>query len=70
MTSVSPNVRSRQFTKSHLSGRLYKTLIRTDLDSGRKISTKILSVLMQKLGLRFHEMEFLTEQATPLPFRD
>ena len=84
MTLVSPNVRSRQFTKSHLSEGLYKTLIRTDLDSGRKISTKILSVLMQKLGLRLgvihlrtylmdgslYEIEFLTEQATPLPFRD
>ena len=36
------NVHSKQFTKSHLSGGLYKISIRTDLDLDRKISTKIL----------------------------
>ena len=58
-------MRSRQFTKSYLSGGLYKIPIRTGLDLGRKISIKILSVLMQKLGFRLYEIEFLTKQATP-----
>ena len=43
-------MRSRQFAKSYLSGGLYKILIRSGLDLGRKISTKILFILMQKLG--------------------
>ena len=63
-------MRSRQFTKSYLSGGLYKIPIRTGLDLGRKISIKILSVLMQKLGFRLYEIEFLTKQATPPPLRD
>ena len=49
------NVRSRQFTKSYLSGGLYKIPVRTGLDLGRKISIKILSVLMQKLDFVFME---------------
>ena len=61
-------MRSRQFTKSHLSGGLYKIPIRTGLDLGRKISIKTLSVSMQKLGFRLYEIEFLTKQATP-PYR-
>ena len=64
------DVRSWQFTKSSLSGGLYKIPIRTGLDLGRKISIKILSVLMQKLGFRLYEIEFLTKQATPPPLRD
>ena len=56
-------MRSRQFIKSYLSGGLYKIPIRTGLDLGRKISIKILSVLMQKLGFRLYEIEFLTKQA-------
>ena len=67
---MSLNVRSRQITKSHLSGGLYKIPIRTGLDLGRKISTKILSVLMQKLGFQLYEIEFLTKQATPPLLRD
>ena len=67
---MSLNVRSRQITKSHLSGDLYKIPIRTGLDLGRKISTKILSVLMQKLGFQLYEIEFLTKQATPPLLRD
>ena len=63
-------MRSRQFTKSYLSGGLYKIPIRTGLDLGRKISIKILSVLMQKLGFRLYEIEFLTKQAIPPLFRD
>ena len=59
-------MRSRQFTKSYLSG-LYKIPIRAGLDLGRKISIKILSVLMQKLGFQLYEIEFLTKQATPPP---
>ena len=61
------NVRSRQFIKSYLSGGLCKIPIRTGLDLGRKISIKILSVLMQKLGFQLYEIEFLTKQATPPP---
>ena len=64
------NVRSGQFTKSYLSGGLYKIPIRTGLDLGRKVSIKILSVLMQKLGFRLYEIEFLAKQATPPPLRD
>ena len=63
-------MRSRQFTKSYLSGGLYKIPIRTGLDLGRKISIKILSVLIQKLGFRLYEIEFLTKQATPPYLRD
>ena len=63
-------MRSRQFTKSYLSGGLHKIPIRTGLDTGRKISIKILSVLMQKLGFQLYELEFLTKQATPPPLRD
>ena len=63
------NVRSRQFTKSYLSGGLYKIPVRTGLDLGRKISIKILSVLTQKLGFRLYEIEFLTKQVTPPPLR-
>ena len=40
--------------------------MRTDLELRRKISVKILSVLMQKLGFRLYEVEFLRKQATPL----
>ena len=43
MTLVSLKVRSRQFTKSYLSGGLYKMPVRTGLDFGRKISLKMLS---------------------------
>ena len=57
-------------TKLYLSGGLYKIPIRTCLDLGRKIFRKILSVLMQKLGFRLYEIEFLTKQATPLPLRN
>ena len=67
---MSLNMHSRQFTKSCLSGGLYKTSIRTGLHLGGKISVKIVSILMQKLGFRLYEMEFLTKQATPPPFRD
>ena len=42
----------RQFPKSYLSGGLYKMPIRSGLDLGRKISIKILSLLMQKLGFK------------------
>ena len=56
-------------TKSYLSGGLYKIPIRTGLDLGRKISIKILPVLVQKLGFRLYELEFLTKQATP-PIQD
>ena len=63
-------MRSRQFETSYLSGGLYKIPIRTGLDLGRKISIKILSVLMQKLGFRLYEIQFLTKQATPPPLRD
>ena len=62
---MSLNVRSRQFTKSHLSGDLYETPIKTGLDLGRKIYIKMLFVLMQKIGFRLYEIEFLTKQATP-----
>ena len=64
---MSLNVRSRQFTKSHLSGGLYKIPVRTGLNLGRKIFIKILSVLMQKLGFRLYQIEFLTKQAAPPP---
>ena len=40
------NVRSMQFAKSYLSGGLYKIPIRNGFDLGRKISIKILSVLI------------------------
>ena len=50
------NVRSRDFTKSYLSDGLYNMPIRTVLDLGRKISTKMLSVLMQKLGFQLYEL--------------
>ena len=69
-TLVLLNVRSRQFTTLYLSGGLYKITIRTDLDLVRKISIKMLSVLMQKLGFRLYEIQFLTKQATPPPLRD
>ena len=36
MTLLSTNVHSREFKKSYLSGGLYKTPIKTDLDLGRK----------------------------------
>ena len=55
MTLVPLNLRSRQFAKSHLSGGLHKIPIRTGLDLGRKISIKIFSVLMQKLGFQLYE---------------
>ena len=58
-------MRSRQFTKSYLSGGLQKIPVRTGLHLGRKISIKILSVLMHKFGFRLYEIEFLTKQATP-----
>ena len=61
---------SRQFTKSYLSGGLYKVSIRTGLDLGRKVSIKILSILMQKLGFRLYEIECLAKQATPPPLQD
>ena len=61
---------SRLFTKSYLSGGLYKIPIRTGLDLGRKISIKILSVLVEILGFQFYEIQFLTKQATPPPLRD
>ena len=50
---------------------IYKVvlLIRTGLDLCRKIPIKIVSVLMQKLGFRLYETEFLTKQATPPPLR-
>ena len=48
-------MRSRQLTKSYLSGGLYKIPVRTGLDLGRKISIKILSVLMRKLDFVFME---------------
>ena len=70
MTLVSLNMRSRQFTRSYLSGGLYKIPITTGLDLGRKISVKVLSVLMQKLGFQLYEIEFLTKQDTPPPLRD
>ena len=49
---------SSQLTKSCSSGGLYKIPIRPGLSLGRKISIKILSVLMQKLGFPLCEMEF------------
>ena len=64
------NVRSRQFRKSHLSGDLYKTPVKTGLGLGRKIYIKMLSVLMQKIGFALYETEFLTKQVTPPPLRD
>ena len=69
MSLVSMNVRCRQFTKSYLSGDLYEMSIRTSLNLGRKISMKILSVLMQKLGFRLYKIEFLTKQATLPPLQ-
>ena len=53
----------------YLSGGLYKIPIRMGLDLGRKISMKILSVLVQKLGFWSCEIEFLARQATP-PLQD
>ena len=70
MTLVPLNLRSRQLAKSHLSGGLHKIPIRTGLDLGRKISIKIFSVLMQKLGFQLYETSFLTKQATPTPLWD
>ena len=67
---MSLNVRSRQLTKLYLSGGLYKMPIRTGLDIGKKISLKILSLLMQKLGFLLYEIEFPTIQATPSSIRD
>ena len=67
---MSLNLRSRQFTKSYLSGGLYKIPIRTGLDLGITISMKLVSVLMQKLGFELHEIEFLTKQATLPPLGD
>ena len=67
---MSLNVRSRKFAKWYLSGGLYQIPIRSGLDLGRKISIKILSVLMQKVGSRLYEIKFLTKQATPPPYRD
>ena len=64
------NVRSRQFTKLYLSGVLYKIPIRTGFDLGRKISTKLLFVLMQKLGFQLYETEILEKQAIPPPLWD
>ena len=61
---------SRQLTKSYLSGGLNKIPIRTGLDLGRKISIKILYVVMQKLSSRLYEINFLTKQATPPPYQD
>ena len=66
-TIVMLNMRSRQFTKSYLSGDLNKIPVRTCLNLDRKISIKILSVLVQKLCFRLHEIKFLTKQATPPP---
>ena len=43
---MSLNVHSRQFTKSYLSGGLYKIPVRTGLDLGRKISVKILKTAL------------------------
>ena len=67
---VSLNGRSRQFTKSYLPEGLHKIPIRNGLDLGRKISIKILSLLMQKLGFLLFEIEFLAKQATPPPLQD
>ena len=39
-------MRSRQLTKSYLSGGLYKIPVRTGLDLGRKISVKILKTAL------------------------
>ena len=44
--------------KSYLSGGLYKIPIRTDFNLGTKISIKILSALMQKLGFWLYEIVF------------
>ena len=55
----------------NLQSRIYQEVYikyQLELDLGRKISIKILSVLMQKLGFRLYEIEFLTKQATP-PYR-
>ena len=57
----------------NLQSRIYQEVYikyQLELDLGRKISIKILSVLMQKLGFRLYEIEFLTKQATPPPLRD
>ena len=54
----------------NLSGGQYKIPLRTGLDLGRKMSIKVLSVLMQKLRFRLYEIDFLAKQATPPPPRD
>ena len=52
---------SRKLEKSYLWGGLYKISIRTGLDLGRRISIKILFVLMQKLGFWLYEIEFFNK---------
>ena len=56
-------MRSRLFTKSYLQEVYIKNQLELVSDLDRKISIKILSVLMQKLGFRLYEIEFLTKQA-------
>ena len=56
-------MRSRRFTKSYLQEVYIKNQLELVSDLDRKISIKILSVLMQKLGFRLYEIEFLTKQA-------
>ena len=69
MMLVLLNEHSRQFTNLFLSRGLYKISVRTGLDLGKKISKKMLSVSMQKVGFRLYEIEFLKKQATS-PLRD
>ena len=56
-------MRSRRFTKSYLQEVYIKNQLELVSDLDRKISIKILSALMQKLGFRLYEIEFLTKQA-------
>ena len=63
MTLVLLNKHFGQFTKLYLSRGLCKITTRPGLDLGRKTSINILSVLMQRLGFRIYEREFLTKQA-------
>ena len=44
--------------QSRIYQEVYKIPTRTDLELGTKISIKILSVLMQKLGFRLYEKIF------------
>ena len=63
MTLVLLNKHFGQFMKLYLSRGLCKITTRPGLDLGRKTFINILSVLMQRLGFRLHEREFLTKQA-------